>query len=293
MKITKNSTFKGILLVVLIFTQIPFILAQNKPIDPTEITFASNGDKIHGWFYKAKGKEPFPTVILLHGYPGGDGDLFKLGQTLIKEGFNAITFNYSGTWQSEGMYLPETSLKNVETAIDFIKSAQSIKSFGTDTSKISIIGYSYGGGMALLGSLFDRSVQKVISIAGGDLSVVARMIEESPDYRKFHQNYLDECIADPAMSRGLGGKASHEWLLKNRDDYDLKKHADKLAQKDILLLGGWFDQAIKIEDHILPLFRSLQNHKAANLEIYIFKTDHSFKNVREDLISKIISWLKM
>lgn len=135
-----------------------------------------------------------------------------------------------------------TSLNNVESAIDFIKSDYSIKSFGIDTSKISIIGYSYGGGMALLGSLFDRSVQKVISIAGGDLSVVARMIEESSDYRKFHQQFLDQCMADSTISRGLGGKASHELVLKNRDVYDIKKYADKLAEKDILLPGGWLDQ---------------------------------------------------
>jgi hypothetical protein len=39
------------------------------------MSFKSSGDKIHGWFYKAQGEGPFPTVILLHGYPGGDGDL--------------------------------------------------------------------------------------------------------------------------------------------------------------------------------------------------------------------------
>jgi len=49
---------------------------------------------------------------------------------------------------------------------------------------------------------------------------------------------------------------------------------------------------ITIEDHILPLYRSLQKYGAEKVEIHIFETDHSFKNVRDDLTTKIISWLR-
>ena len=219
--------------------------------------------------------------------------IFELGHSLANNGVNALTFSISGTWQSEGIFTPETSLNNVKSAIDFLKSKQSIETFAIDTLNISLIGYSYGGGMALLGSLHDKSVRKVCSIGGGDLSVVARMIEQNPEFRKFHRQFLDDCMSNSTVSRGLGGNASHEWLLKYRDDYDLKKFADKLSKKDILLFGGWRDYTSSIEDHILPLYRSLQKHKAENLEIHVFETDHSFNNVKAVLISKIINWLKI
>ncbi len=268
-------------------------LGQNNTSNLIEINFESNGDRIHGWFYKAERKGLVPSVILIQGFPGRDGDLFEIGQNLIKEGFNALTFNYSGTWRSEGIWTPETSLRNVGSAIDFLKSEQSIKTYQVDTSQISLIGYSYGGGMALLGSLHDRSVKRIISIAGGDLSVVAKMIEESLDFRQSHQQFLEQIMSDSAVCRGLGGKLSHEWLLRNKDDYDLNKHIEELAEKDILLIGGWQDRSIMVEDHILPFYRSLQKHGTVNLEIVIFNADHSFNNVRYELTSKIISWLKM
>ena len=271
------------------FTQ---LLGQNKMSNPIEISFECNGDKIHGWFYKAKGKGPFPTVILIHGFPGWDGDLYELGQNLIKDGFNALTFNYLGTWKSEGIWTPKSSLESVESAIDLIYSEKAIKTFGIDTSNITLIGDSFGGGMAVLGSLYKPSVKRVISIAGGDLYVLGKMIEDNPDFRRTHKQFLDESMSDSTVCRGYGGKKTHEIYLKNKNDFNLKRNAEKLAKKEILLLGGWQDNVITVEDHVLPLYRSLQQHGAEKIDIYVFDTDHSFNNVRDELRLKIISWLK-
>jgi len=280
------------LLILLELCAFHLLLAQNLAVSPQEVSFQSNDYKIHGWFYQAKGYAPFPVVILLQGFPGKDGDLFELGQNLSKEGFNALSFNYSGTWKSEGIFLPETSLKSVQAAIDFLKSEQAVKTYSIDTSQIVLIGYSYGGGIALLASLYQHSLNKIISIAGGDLGVIAEMIEENPDFRKAHCEMLDHYMSDSTIARGSGGQTSHDWLLKNRDFYDLKKCAGKLAGKEILLIGGWLDHTIMLEDHILPLYRSLQESGATEVEIQVFETDHSFKNVRSELTAKIFSWLK-
>jgi len=47
-------------------------------------------------FYKASGLEKKPTLILLHGMPGGEGDLFGLGKKLSPLGINVLVFNFSG-----------------------------------------------------------------------------------------------------------------------------------------------------------------------------------------------------
>lgn len=275
---------------ILLFSQ--YIFGQNLVNDPIPLDFRSSGFKISGLFFPAQGQGPFPTVILLHGYPGGEGDLFGLGDKMSKKSINAYTFNYRGTWKSEGLYLPRTSLEDVEEAIRFLKSPPIATKFLIDTSNISLIGYSYGGGFALLGSLSDSSVIKVVSIAGGDLSVVARLIEKSDDYRKFHLAYLDRFMSDSTISRGYGGKASHDWLIKHKDEFSLVKFSKDFAQKSILLIGGWQDQSIQLEEHILPLYRVLQKNNAKNLKIKVFDTDHSFKNVRDKLSDLIISWVK-
>ena len=130
-------------------------------------------------------------MILLHEYPGNDGDVLNLGQRLADYSINALTFNYSGTWRSEELYGPATSLTNIQAAIVYVKSKHCLNTFNIDTTNISLVGYSYGGGMALLGSLHNENVKKAISIEGGDLRVVADMSEESPEFRKFHQQFLD------------------------------------------------------------------------------------------------------
>ena len=75
------------------------------------------------------------------------------------------------------------------------------------------------------------------------------------------------------------------------DKYDVVQYADRLSQKDILIIGGWQDQGTDIEHHMLPLIRALQKHQAKQVQIEIFDTDHSFANVRSQLSDRIISWL--
>jgi pimeloyl-ACP methyl ester carboxylesterase len=290
MKISVLNKSIGISIFLLLLS--PSIFAQLAVIDSVSLDFQSNGFRISGFIFPAAGNEPLPTVILLHGYPGGEGDLFGLGRKMCENSINAYTFNYRGTWKSEGIYLPSTSLEDVEAAIQFLKLPDIASKFLIDTSNITLIGYSYGGGFALLGSLSDISVTKVVSIAGGDLSVVAKMIEGSNEFRKVHQAYLDRFMSDSTISRGYGGRASHEWLIKHKTEYSLLRYSKEIAQKSVFLIGGWQDKAIQLEEHILPLYRALQRNKASKLKIHVFDTDHSFKNVREQLGDLIISWIR-
>lgn len=292
MKTLETIISKVLFLVLIVSAGYTHAFGQNKEVNPIAINFTDNGNQIHGWFYKAIGNSPFSTVILLHGAIGRDGDLFKLGENLSKEGFNVIAYNYPGSWRSEGLRIDETALSSVQSAINFTKLESSIQSFEIDTSDIILIGYSYGGGMALLTSVYDHTIKKVISIAGGDLSVTANMIEESPDFRKSHQQMIDKVMSDSVMARGPSGKVYHKLLLKNRDTYNLKKYSGELVKKEVFLIAGWLDYTIKIEDHILPLYRELQSRRADNIKIIAFETVHQFANVQKELTEAIINWLK-
>lgn len=253
--------------------------------------FRSENAAIRGLFYKASDTGPFPTVILCHGFPGNDTDVLGLGQRLKKEGFNALSFNYRGTWGSEGTFTGGNSLEDVISAIRYVKSSSVAQEFNVDPSNITIIGYCIGGGMALLGSLYDPAARRVVYIAGTDLSEVGRMMQRSDEFRQFVETGLDKDVSDSG-SRAPKAKDLVAEVLVNIDKYDLIKHAQTLSAKDILIIGGWRDQQATIEHHILPLFRALQKHRTKQVQIEIFDTDHSFTNVRDQLAKKIISWLK-
>ena len=291
----KYSSFIFSLCVIIIFLSSLVLIAKStkeKPTEPIPITFNSEGSKIKGIFYPANINKPAPTVILLHGSPGGDKDVLGLGTKMMQEGINALAFNYRGTWGSEGLNSPKNSIQDVSSAVSFILSPDIINKYSIDTTNLFIAGYSYGGNIALMGSLNNHSLKKVISIGGADLSVIARMIKNDENFRKYFESTIDERRSNSEMVRCQAGKAMSEELIATMDHYDIVKHAKKLANKDILLIGGWQDIQSTLEGHILPLYRALQDNEAQNIEIVVFNDDHSFKSVREDLALKIISWVK-
>jgi len=268
-------------------------IASDDDDTPTEIYFYKDSLKIQGWFYKSAKNELSPIVILLHGYPDQDKDVLGLGKFLSIEGFNVLCLNYIGTYKSEGLWDPVSSIQSVEAAIDFINSEDFKRKYTVDPVGKTIIGHSFGGGMAVLGSLYDSSITKVISIAGGDLGVLGNQISEDPDFAKEHQQFLDRAISDSTVSRSLGGKKIHEIYGKILiEDFNLKDYCEQLSKKNILLIGGWNDYAIKVEDHMLPLYRCLQQSNPERLNIKAFETDHSFNSVIMELKQKVLEWIK-
>ncbi len=258
---------------------------------PVPVAFESKGANIHALFYKASGVGPLPTVVLCHGFPGNNTDVLGLGGKLMKEGFSALAFNYRGTWGSEGLLTIANSLEDVISAIRYVKSSFAVREFDVDPSSIAVIGYSYGGGMALLGSLNAPAVRRVVVIAGGNLSEVGRMMQQSDGFKRTVLKMVDQGISDSG-SRGSKAEELFAEIFADMDKYDLVKHVEALSCKDVLIIGGWRDQENTIEHHILPLFRALQRHGAKQVQIEILDADHSFMDVRNQLADRIVSWLK-
>ncbi len=63
----------------------------------------SGGVQINGVAYLASGAGVHPTLVLLHGLPGNEKNL-DLAQAVRRAGWNAITFNYRGSWGSPGLF---------------------------------------------------------------------------------------------------------------------------------------------------------------------------------------------
>jgi dienelactone hydrolase len=258
---------------------------------PIPVVFESKDANIRGLFYKASGVDPLPTVILCPGFPGNDTDVLGLGERLMQEGFNALAFSYRGTWGSEGRLTIANSLEDVVSAIHYVKSNFASEEFNVDPSSVPVIGYSYGGSMALLGSLNDPTVRRLVYIAGGNLSEVGRMMRQSDEFRQAILKTVNQGIIDCGFCSSSAEELFAE-VFSDMDKYDLVKHVEALSKKDILIIGGWRDQENTIEHHILPLYRALQRHGAKQVQIEIFDTDHPFTNVRSQLADRIASWLK-
>src|SRR4030066_2159950 len=87
--------------------------AQSSPID---ITINRSGVLLKSKFYAVEGEGIFPTVILLHGFPGNETDVLGIGEKLAQSGINALTFNYSGTHKSQSKASHENNLSDIDAA---------------------------------------------------------------------------------------------------------------------------------------------------------------------------------
>lgn len=281
--------------VFMIFSATLFVV-EGQASDPVEITINRNEILLQGKFYVSEKTGKCPTVILLQGFPGNEQDVLGIGKKLSKAGMNALTFNYSGTHQSQGKYNFDNTQKDIKAVVEFIHLPENIHHYKIDTTRIYLGGYSYGGGMALTYAANHPNIKSVFSISGTDHGAFLRMYDHNPEMKEIVDKMFDDLMDKPKTVRfghGVIPKEAVEMgIIDINPTYDLIYCVPLLAPKNILLIGGWDDRNITIEDFVLPLYRALINAQAKNVKITALQDNHSFRNSREELAKIIIDWLK-
>jgi pimeloyl-ACP methyl ester carboxylesterase len=286
-----KAVYKIVILFLLFFPQGNF--AQQNSFE--DIIIVRDEIKLKGRFYQAGSSGLSVTVILLPGFPGGGTDVFGIGKKLSESGINAVTFNYSGTHQSEGLYNFTNSLSDIKAAYDFIHKPDNIIKYGIDTSKIILGGYSYGGGMALSYAAIHPEIDYIFSVAGTDHGEFMREYNRNTVFAENMDAWFEKLKAPDGPVRfdvfAVPGDIARKEISVVEPMLDLRKAAPMLASREILLIGGWDDAGPTIDHHILPLYRALQKENAAGVKITALQTDHSFKNVRAELGAIIVDWV--
>ena len=126
------------------------------------VTFGSEGHDLVGVLYLARGSEPKPTVLLLHGCPGLEQNL-DLAAELRDRGWNALVFHYRGCWGSGGQYDLRTTTTDVAAAVDYLQTGEHSS---VDRDHIVVIGHSLGGWAAVLAAARDHRLRGV-AVCGG------------------------------------------------------------------------------------------------------------------------------
>jgi uncharacterized protein len=289
----KNS-IKTICVILLLL--ICTITAQNQTILPADITIERDGIELKGKFYHSEGAGYMPTIILLPGFPGNENDVLGLGNKLCQSGYNTLTFNYSGTFKSQGTCSWDHAQSDIEAAYNFLFQPQNIEKFRIDTSSIFLGGWCFGGSMALPYASVHPEITAVFSIAGNDHGEWMREYVRNPEMK----NTVDKMFDDLAVPKGhvrfeineTPAEIAKRGLENMNPLYDVRKCAQSLASKDILLIGAWNDELTTMEQIVLPLYRALQKEKAQHITIVAFQDDHWFRSTRDELAHTLVGWLK-
>jgi pimeloyl-ACP methyl ester carboxylesterase len=282
-----KSVFSAILC-ILLFS----ICAQSQQTESVTIEFPSQGSQVHGRVFPAGGEAPRPTLLLVPGFPGNPYDVAGMGGSLSRLGINVVMFNPRGMHASEGSFSFEHTIEDIGAALRWLERDEVRQRFKIDPGKVTLGGHSYGGGMAMVYAAKDPRVRRLISIAGADTGELIRDLQRNPASAETMRRTLSGMLAQGGPVRMDNVETTFQQLSKFENLYVLPENAASLADRSILLIGGWEDIQVTVEQTVLPFYRALKRSKAADVTFLVYHDNHQFGAVRERLASDIRDWLQ-
>ncbi|MGD8586049.1 MAG: alpha/beta fold hydrolase [Chloroflexota bacterium] len=253
------------------------------------IAFECHGDTIRGAFHPAEEALSAPIVLLLRGFPPYEDSPFA--DRLTKRDIHVVTIDFRGALQSDGVFTLSNVQEDIQAAIAFLQQDGVLAPYGFDADQLILGGTSFGGGMALAYAVWHPEIKRIFSLAGNDFGDFARQYKRDPDFASMTDAMFEELWTSSDTVR-LGNRTVKE-LLDDPRPYDLRLNAPALADRDILLIGGWDDHEVTIEDRILPFYRALKEAGAQTVQIAAVQDDHSFEKCGQEVVELIVRWLKL
>ncbi len=265
--------------------QDPSRIDEAHPPAIAELAFDSHGHRLNGIAYLANGAGPHPTFLVLHGFPGNEKSL-DLAQALRRAGYNTVFFHYRGAWGSGGDFSFSNVIEDVAVARAYIiAEAERLRA---DPERIGILGHSMGGWAALQAAARDPAVSCAGGLAAADFGASAARIEASPEAYLGFRRYGDYLSDGPLA--GTSGDVMVEEILVNRDAFDVRALAPRLAGKRILLIAANSDEAVDVEAVHEPMAAAFGAEPGIELTSVRLDGDHSFSWTREALIRTVLDW---
>lgn len=289
MKLTIKLTIRlTIKLAIFCFTLVTALstsaLASKASI--SELTITSHGSRLPGLIYQAAGDGPHPTAIFLHGYPGNERGL-DVAQSLRAKGWNSVYFNYRGAWGAEGEFSFLNSEQDVSSVIDYLSDSDNARTLKVDPNKLSLVGHSMGGHMAIAGILDNPSINCAIAYDGANVGLRDEGLFENKESAELWKSYSDSLF----MLNGWSGEKAFLEIKQHGEALDLMNRTKKLGKRSVLLIPADTD-VIPMDLHIRPLFKALQENEGAVVQWQLIDDDHSFSNSRDKLIAHTYAFLQ-
>ena len=137
------------------------------PAKMTVLHIPSHGVLINGVVYQPSGAGPHPTLVLCHGLPGNEKNL-DLAQAVRRAGWNAVTFNYRGSWGSPGAFHFTQNLEDAAAVLAWLRDPANAAKLGVDTHRMVLAGHSMGGWVTVHTASHDSGLIGAILISAWD-----------------------------------------------------------------------------------------------------------------------------
>lgn len=248
------------------------------PAKMTVLHIPSHGVSINGLVYQPSGAGPHPTLVICHGLPGNEKNL-DLAQAVRRSGWNAVTFNYRGSWGSPGHFSFSQNLEDAAAVLAFLRDPAQAASLGIDTKRLAIAGHSMGGWVVAHTASHDHALIGAIFISPADMG---RIGEQS------RKAVVADMADDMESLAGVTAESMAEEVIQNATAFRMTNAAAGLANVPLLALTS--------DDGLAPdtetLVKAIRAHGGKNITERHVATDHSWSDHRIALETIVITWLQ-
>lgn len=262
---------------------VPAAISADPPADAAHpaamkvLHIPSHGVQINGIVYQPSGAGPHPTLVIFHGLPGNEKNL-DLAQAVRRAGWNAVTFNYRGSWGSPGVFRFGQNLEDGDAVLAFLRDPANAARLGIDTHRIAIAGHSMGGWVVVHTAAHDRNLIGAILISAADMGKVGLMPRER----------LAPFMADNMEAlAGVTAQSMADDLRAHAKEFQFDNAAAGLTQTPLLVLTA-NDGLAPDADSLVKAIEAQGGHKVTTMHV---ATDHSWSDHRIALETAVLNWL--
>ncbi len=262
---------------------VPAAISADPPADAAHpaamkvLHIPSHGVQINGIVYRPSGAGPHPTLVIFHGLPGNEKNL-DLAQAVRRAGWNAVTFNYRGSWGSPGVFRFGQNLEDGDAVLAFLRDPANAARLGIDTHRIAIAGHSMGGWVVVHTAAHDRNLIGAILISAADMGKVGLMPRER----------LAPFMADNMEAlAGVTAQSMADDLRAHAKEFQFDNAAAGLTQTPLLVLTA-NDGLAPDADSLVKAIEAQGGHKVTTVHV---ATDHGWSDHRIALETAVLNWL--
>jgi uncharacterized protein len=238
----------------------------------------SGGVKINGVAYLASGAGVHPTFVFFHGLPGNEKNL-DVAQAVRRDGWNAITVNYRGSWGSPGEFRFGNNLEDANAVLAFLRDPANARTLGIDTTRLVIAGHSMGGWVTALTAAHDRGLRGAILISMADMSMLGAAS---------HAAVVKDMSENMESLAGVTAESMADELIAGAPKWHVADATAGLARIPLLVITS--------NDGLAPqgdaLVKAVRAEGNASVTTVHYPTDHSYSDKRIALEGAVLGWLE-
>jgi len=258
-----------------IFTDPPADKAH--PAAMVVLHIPSHGALINGLVYQPTGAGPHPTLVICHGLPGNEKNL-DLAQAVRRAGWNAVTFNYRGSWGSPGVYRFAQNLEDADAVLAYLRDPANAARLGVDPKRIALAGHSMGGWVTAKTGANDHALIGAILISAADMGQIGQLSREKA---------IDLMAGNMEALAGVTAASMADEVIANAKAFSWDSAVEGLARTPLLVLSA--------DDGLAPqtdaLVKAIEAAGGTKVTAVHAATDHGWSDHRIFLEATVINWL--